>query len=174
MKRIYIISMVLACGIACAGMTSCGKSAEKKAEAENKAMDQVIERYEAACAEGDFAKAMSLGEELKQAELTPEQSVRVITASTKGTQVAAKGYKDIIAAMPYNMWDIQLNKYEDLIKQYAGILKQKADGKKVKDQLKRQEEKVEALKDKLDDAQLTKAQKARFKKLKEWYDEIED
>lgn len=151
-------------------LVSCGKSTESAALS----IDEKINQYEQACQAGEFAKAMEIGEDLKQAELTPAQSTRVISATVTGMQVTNKAFKSISDAMPYNYWDVQLDKYEELINQYAALLKQKINGKNVKDQLKKQEEKCEKQEDMLDDAKLTKAQEKRFKKLKDWYDDIED
>lgn len=173
MKRLYIFSIL---AMAFLTIVGCKKAATPEEEAEQaiQNVETAIEQYEEACRAGDMAKAMNIAEQFKDAQLTPEQSVRIIKASNNGAKVTSDAFKSVANTMPYNSWDLQLNKYEELIKEYAGILKQKEAGKKVKDQLKRQEDKIEDLKDKLKDAQLTKAQKARFKKLKDWYDDIED
>jgi hypothetical protein len=57
---------------------------------------------------------------------------------------------------------------------YEAVLKQKQAGKKVNDKLDKLDDRIDAQEDKLDDAKLTKAQKARFKKLEKHYDDIED
>ena len=160
-------TIILLAGCVC--MFSCGKPAEGALS-----LDETIGRYEQACAAGDVSTAMTIAEELKTAELSPEQSVRVIKASNNGANVVSNQFKSVANAMPYNSWDLTLNKYEALIKEYAGVLKQKEAGKKVKDKLEQLDDKIDDLKDKLNDAQLTKAQKARFKKLKDWYNDIED
>ena len=148
---------------------SCGSTPQG-----DQSLDATIEQYEQACAAGDIQSAMTIAEELKTAELSPEQSVRIIKASNNGAKVASDQFRSVANAMPYNSWDLTLNKYEALIREYAGVIKQKEAGKKVNDKLDRLDDKIDDLKDKLDDAKLTKAQKARFKKLKDWYHDIED
>lgn len=155
--------------VGCMCLSACNKSSDG-----TQSMDATIEQYEQACAAGDVQSAMAIAEELKAAELSPEQSVRVIKASNNGAKTVSDRFKSVANAMPYNAWDVTLNKYEALIKEYAGVLKQKEAGKKVKDKLEQLDDKIDDLKDKLDDAPLTKAQKARFKKLKDRYHDIED
>ena len=165
MKAIKTIILL----VGCVCLFSCSKPSEGTAS-----LDETIAQYEQACAAGDVQSAMTIAEDLKAAELSPEQSVRVIKASNNGAKIVSDQFKSVANAMPYNSWDLTLNKYEALIKEYAGVLKQKEAGKKVKDKLEQLDDKIDDLKDKLNDAQLTKAQKARFKKLKDWYDDIED
>ena len=159
------IALLFAASIVLAG---CGKS-------QTEATNDVIEKYEAACQAGDPVKALEIAKQFDVAELTPEQSVRIIKASNVGAKAAADAFKGVTNTMPFNHWDIVLNEYEDLIKQYADVLKLKRGGnKKAKDQLDKLDDKIDAKKDVLDDAKLTKAQQSRFKKLAKWYDDIED
>jgi len=164
MKTIKGIAVLFAATVI---LTACGKSGPE-------AMDSVIEQYEQACQEGDPVKAKEIAKGFSEADLTPEQSVRIIKASNAGAKAASDAFKEVSNTMPYNVWDIELDKYEDLIHQYEAVLKQKQAGKKVKDKLNKLDDKIDAQEDKLDDAKLTKAQKARFKKLEKHYEDIED
>lgn len=166
MRRMKWIVMVLAAGML---LVSCGKLKEDDA-----VRDAVIEKYEKACAAGDVVNAMAIIDRLDRSELTPEQSVRIIKASNMGSQMASDAFRGVANSMPYNYWDIVLNRLEELNDEYAEVLVQKANGKNVKTKMHKLEEKIEALIDKLDDAKLTKVQTNRFKKLKDWYDKNED
>jgi len=152
--------------IACVGM-GCDKKSDQS-------QDGLIAQYEQACGACDVPRALLLAEQIDRSELTPEQSVRVIKASNLCAQAVGDSFKQIAQSMPFNYWDISLDRLEELLNEYADVLRQKEAGKKVKDKMHRLEDKIETLEDKLDDVQLTKKQKARFKKLKDWYDEIED
>ena len=167
MKRfwnVFLAGIVLACV-----SVGCSKKAD-----DAKALDGLIAQYEEACGACDVQRAMLLADQLDRSQLTPEQSVRMIKASNLGAQIASDSFKKVANSMPYNYWDVTLDRYEELVTEYAEILKQKEAGKNVKDKMHRQEDKIENLADKLDDAKLTKKQQTRFKKLKDWYNDIED
>lgn len=149
--------------------TACGNSADSA-----ESVEKLIEKYEQACKDCNPIQAKEIAEQFDVANLTPEQSVRIIKASNLGAQLAGDQFKEVANKMPYNYWDIVLNQYEERINEYAAVLKQKKAGKKVDKQLDRLDDKIDNLKDKLDDAKLTKKQKARFKKLADYYDDIED
>ena len=167
MKRLM---NVLLAGIVLACMSvGCSKETDNA-----EALENLISQYEQACEECDMQCAMKLAEQIDPSLLSPEQSVRVIKASNLGAKIASDNFKKIANSMPYNYWDVALDRYEELINEYADLLKQKAAGKNVKDKMRRQEDKIDKQKDKLDDAKLTKKQETRFKRLKEWYNDIED
>ena len=167
MKRFKNVLLLAVLVLACA-IVGCTKNAD------DAKVEKLISQYEEACGACDVQRAMSLADQLDRSQLTPEQSVRMIKASNLGAQIASDSFKKVANSMPYNYWDVTLDRYEELITEYAEILKQKEAGKNVKDKMHRQEDKIENLADKLDDAKLTKKQQARFKKLKNWYDDIED
>jgi len=149
-------------------LLSCAKKEEENT------IETVIGQYEQACQEGNPVKAKEIAKEFENADLTPEQSVRIIKASNAGAKAASDAFREVSNTMPYNVWDVELDKYEDLIHQYEAVLKQKQAGKKVNDKLDKLDDRIDAQEDKLDNAKLTKAQKARFKKLEKHYDDIED
>jgi hypothetical protein len=147
-------------------LVSCGS---------NTVSDSTIEKYEQACEAGDPVKALKIAEKFRDAELTPEQSVRIIKASGLGTKKAAEAFKSVSSAMPFNYWDTVLDSYEQNIEEYAGLARQKKAGnKQVKDKMKRLDDKIDTQKDKLDDARLTKAQKKRFEQLNDRFNDIDD
>ena len=167
MKRFKNVLLLAVLVLACA-IVGCTKNAD------DAKVEKLVSQYEQACGECDMQRAMMLAEQLDPSLLSPEQSVRVINASNLGAKVASENFRKIANSMPYNYWDIALDRYEELIGEYADLLKEKISGRNVKDKMRRQEDKIGKQKDKLDDAKLTKKQKARFKKLKDWYDDIED
>ena len=143
--------------------------------ASDNAAEKTIVKYEQACEAGDPVQALRIAEAFQNMELTPEQSVRIIKASSLGTKKAAEAFKSVSSAMPFNYWDTVLDSYEQNIDEYAELARQKKAGnKQVKDKMKRLDNKIDTQKDKLDDANLTKAQKRRFKQLSERFDDIED
>ena len=112
--------------------------------------DGLINQYEQACGACDVQRALLLADQIDRAQLTPEQSVRLIKASNLAAQNTSDQFKRIANSMPYNYWDLMLDRFEELLDEYADILRQKEAGRKVKDKMHRLEDKIETLEDKLD------------------------
>lgn len=170
MKKITSIATIIA---AVWLLASCSRAKEEQQQEESFAsMTEIIDNYEQACQQGDMPRAMALAEHFQGADLSADESRRIIKASNEGVKVTSEAFRKVANSMPYNYWDRVLDQYEANIKQYAEYIRQKAAGKKVKDKMRELDDKIDDMEDKLDDAKLTKAQKKRFDNLTDWYDDI--